>query len=98
MRGLFFDEAPVAGPFCVVGAARHRGYAARMPPSPDRSPDPDARFKTALQILAILGLAGVAATVFHKAFADLGLLWQQHSGADFWAAFARYVFKNLAGG
>lgn len=62
------------------------------------SPDPDARFKTVLQILAILGLIGVAATVFHKALADLSLLWQQHSGGDFWAAFARYVFKNLAGG
>lgn len=61
-------------------------------------PDPDARFKTVLQLLAILGLIGVAAMVFHKAFADIGTLWQQHSGADFWAALARYVFKNLAGG
>ena len=61
-------------------------------------PDPDARFKTALQCLAILGLIGLAAMVFHKALADVSLLWQQHSGSDFWAALARYVFKNLAGG
>lgn len=59
--------------------------------------DPDALFKTVLQALAILGLVGLMAMVFHKAFADVSLLWQQHSGSDFWAAFARYVFKNLAG-
>lgn len=63
-----------------------------------RPPDPDARFKTALQLLAIAGLIGLAAMVFHKAFADVGVLWQQHSGSGFWAALARYVFKNLAGG
>lgn len=59
--------------------------------------DPDALFKTVLQVLAILGLLGLLAMVFHKAFADVSLLWQQHQGADFWPAFVRYVFKNLAG-
>ncbi|MBN9373279.1 hypothetical protein JNX00_03795 [Hydrogenophaga sp. YM1] len=59
--------------------------------------DPDALFKTVLQVLAILGLMGLLAMVFHKAFTDLALLWQQHSGTDFWPAVVRYVFKNLAG-
>lgn len=60
--------------------------------------DPDELFKTALQVLAILGLIGLLAMVFHKAFADISVLAQQHSGGEFWAALARYLFKNLAGG
>lgn len=60
--------------------------------------DPDEIFKTALQVLAILGLIGLLAMVFHKAFADISVLAQQHSGGEFWAALARYLFKNLAGG
>lgn len=63
-----------------------------------RPSDPDARFKTALQLLAIAGLIGVAAMVFHKALADVGVLWQTHSGGAFWSELARYVFRNLAGG
>ena len=59
--------------------------------------DPDALFKTVLQVVAILGLMGLMAMVFHKAFADVSVLWQQHSGAAFWAELARYLFKNLAG-
>lgn len=60
--------------------------------------DPDELFKTALQVLAILGLIGLLAMVFHKAFADISVMAQQHSGGEFWAALARYLFKNLAGG
>lgn len=60
--------------------------------------DPDELFKTALQVLAILGLIGLLVMVFHKAFADISVLAQQHSGGEFWAALARYLFKNLAGG
>ncbi|CDN86347.1 hypothetical protein BN948_00748 [Hydrogenophaga intermedia] len=59
--------------------------------------DPDALFKTVLQVIAILGLMGLMAMVFHKAFADVSVLWQQHSGTAFWAELARYLFKNLAG-
>ena len=70
--------------------------------SPDRHnqrmpKDPDAFFKTALQVVGILGLTGMLAMVFHKGFADISILWQQHSGGDFWAALARYLFRNLAG-
>lgn len=57
----------------------------------------DERFKTALQIVAILGLVGLLSMVFHKAFADISLVWQQHSGGDFWVALARYLLRNLAG-
>jgi hypothetical protein len=35
--------------------------------------------------------------VFHKAFIDVALLWEQHAGGDFRAALARYLFRNLAG-
>ncbi len=59
--------------------------------------DPDALFKTVLQVVAILGLVGLLGMVFHKAFADVSLLWQRHPGADFWPELLRYVFKNLAG-
>jgi len=59
--------------------------------------DPDALFKTVLQVIAILGLVGLLAMVLHKAFADVSVLWHAHSGAAFWSALARYVFKNLAG-
>ncbi len=57
----------------------------------------DEHFKTALQILAILCLVGLFAMIFHKAFADISVVWQQHSGADFWVALGRYLFRNLAG-
>ncbi|HSX92472.1 MAG TPA: hypothetical protein VLG41_06105 [Hydrogenophaga sp.] len=59
--------------------------------------DPDALFKTVLQVVAILGLVGLMAMVLHKAFADVSVLWQQHSGSAFWSELARYLFKNLAG-
>lgn len=57
----------------------------------------DERFKTALQVVGIAGLAGIMAMLFHKGFADISVLWQQHSGGDFWIALARYLFRNLAG-
>lgn len=57
----------------------------------------DEHFKTALQILAILCLVGLFAMIFHKAFVDISVVWQQHSGADFWVALGRYLFRNLAG-
>lgn len=59
--------------------------------------DPDARFKTVLQVLGIAGLIAMLSMVFHKGFVDIAALWQQHDGADFLAALARYVFRNLAG-
>jgi hypothetical protein len=59
--------------------------------------DPDARFKTALQVVGIAGLMGMLAMIFHKGFSDISVLWQQHSGAEFWAALARYMLRNLAG-
>ena len=62
------------------------------------SKDHDSPFTTALQLLAILCLIALFSMVLHKAFADLSALAQQHSGADFWAAVARHVLRNLAGG
>ncbi len=53
--------------------------------------------KTLLQIVAILVLVGLVAMVLHKAFADVSVVWQQHSGADFWKALGRYLLRNLAG-
>ena len=55
-------------------------------------------FKTTAQVFAILCLMAIFAMVFHKAFVDVSLLAQQHSGADFWAALVRLVLRNLAGG
>jgi hypothetical protein len=55
-------------------------------------------FKSALQVLAILCLIALFSMIAHKAFADIALLMQQHSGGDFWAALARRVLRNLAGG
>lgn len=57
----------------------------------------DERFKTALQIAAIVCLLGLVSMIFHKAFADISLVWEQHSGGDFWVALGRYLFRNLAG-
>jgi len=57
----------------------------------------DEHFKTALQIVAVVCLLGLFSMIFHKAFADISLVWQQHSGSDFWVALGRYLFRNLAG-
>ena len=57
----------------------------------------DEHFKTGLQIVAIVCLIGLLSVIFHRAFADISLVWQQHSGADFWVALGRYLFRNLAG-
>ncbi len=57
----------------------------------------DEHFKTALQIVAVVCLLGLFSMIFHKAFADISLVWQQHSGGDFWVALGRYLFRNLAG-
>ncbi len=58
---------------------------------------PDDLSKTLLQIVAILALAGLVAMVLHKAFADVSVVWQQHSGTEFWKALGRYLLRNLAG-
>lgn len=58
----------------------------------------DERFKTVLQVLAILLLVLICSVILHKAYADVSLLAGEHSGADFWRALARYLFKNLSGG
>ena len=55
-------------------------------------------FKTAMQVFAILLLVALLSTILHKALADVSALAQQHSGTDFWAALARQVLRNLAGG
>ena len=55
-------------------------------------------FKTALQAVAVLCLVALFAMLLHKAFADVSALAQRHSGSDFWAALARQVLRNLAGG
>lgn len=58
----------------------------------------EALFKSALQLVAILGLALIFAVILHKGYGDVARLAREHAGTDFWAALARYVFKNLAGG
>lgn len=45
----------------------------------------------------VLASLGLFAVIFHKAFADISVVWQQHSGGDFWVALGRYLFRNLAG-
>jgi len=55
-------------------------------------------FKTGMQIVAILGLVLIFAVILHKGYVDIIRLANEYHGADFWAALARYMFKNLAGG
>jgi hypothetical protein len=57
----------------------------------------EEHIKTALQVVGILCLMGLFAMIFHKAFVDISVVWQQHSGGDFWVALGRYLFRNLAG-
>jgi hypothetical protein len=54
--------------------------------------------KTVLQWLAIALLALIIGIILHKGYVDIASLAQAHSGADFWRALARHVFKNLSGG
>jgi hypothetical protein len=54
-------------------------------------------FKTVLQVVSILCLIGLLSMVFHKAWVDIAVLWQQHAGGNFLAALARYLLRNLAG-
>jgi len=51
-----------------------------------------------VQVLGILGLVLIVATVLHKATADVSRLAQQHSGVDFWLALIRQILRNLSGG
>jgi undecaprenyl pyrophosphate phosphatase UppP len=55
-------------------------------------------FKTVLQVFAILCLVLIFSMIFHKAFADISELAQQHSGSEFWAALAWKVIWNIAAG
>jgi len=57
----------------------------------------DAIFKTVLQIVAIVLLALIVAVILHKGYADVSAISREHSGADFWRALARHLFKNLSG-
>jgi hypothetical protein len=61
------------------------------------SPRAEERFKSALQLLAIAGLALIVLVILHKAYVDVAALAEQHSGAGFWRALARYLLRNLAG-
>jgi len=54
-------------------------------------------FKTVLQVLAILMLAGIAAMLVHKGYADVSALAQANPGEGFWKALGRYMLRNLAG-
>jgi hypothetical protein len=54
-------------------------------------------FKTVLQVFSILCLIGLLSMIFHKAWADVAVLWQQNAGGNFLAALARYLLRNLAG-
>jgi hypothetical protein len=54
-------------------------------------------FKTVLQVMAILLLAGIVGMVLHKGYADVAQLAHDNPGDGFWKALARHVFRNLAG-
>ena len=57
----------------------------------------EERFKTVLQVFAILGLAAIMLVLLHKGYSDVNELARTH-GQDFWQALARYALRNLAGG
>lgn len=63
-------------------------------PTPMKAPSS----QTVLQAVAIVCIVGLLAMIGHKAVADVSLVWDQHSGLDFWKALARYLLRNLAGG
>ena len=50
-----------------------------------------------LQVLGILGIAGIFSVIGHKALSDMGALAAQYAGADFWVRLGRYVIANLGG-
>ncbi|MDB5752342.1 MAG: hypothetical protein JWP65_2763 [Ramlibacter sp.] len=54
-------------------------------------------FKTVLQVLAILMLAGICLMVLHKGCADITALAREHPGDGFWGALARQLFRNIGG-
>jgi hypothetical protein len=60
--------------------------------------DLNNQIKAALQALAVLCGLLILSMVAHKSFNDISSLAQQYSGVDFWAALARQVVRNLAGG
>lgn len=64
-------------------------------PMPSRA---EERFKAVLQWLAIALLALMMGVILHKGYVDVSRLVDEHSGADFWRALARHLFKNLSGG
>jgi hypothetical protein len=65
---------------------------------PNAGRNRDDRSTIVLQVLGIVGLVLMVATVLHKASADVSQLAQQHSGVDFWLALARQMLRNLSGG
>lgn len=67
----------------------------RSAPMPSRA---EEHFKTVLQWLAIALLALIIGIILHKSYVDIARLVEAHSGADFWRALARHLFKNLSGG
>lgn len=54
--------------------------------------------KTLLQVFAVALGVFILAMIAHKAHADISLIAQKFSGADFWLELARYLVGNLAGG
>lgn len=54
--------------------------------------------KTVLQVLAILGLAGICLMILHKGYTDMTALARSHPGEGFWPELARYLLRGLAGG
>lgn len=58
----------------------------------------ESAFKTVLQVLAILLLAGICLTILHKGYGDVTSLARSNGGDAFWPALLRYLFRNLAGG
>ena len=57
----------------------------------------EERFKTVMQVVAILLLAGIVGMVLHKGYADMMALAAENTGGNFFKALARYIFRNLAG-
>ena len=47
--------------------------------------------------VAIGLLVLIIAVILHKGYGDVSRLASEHSGADFWRALARHIFKNLSG-
>lgn len=56
------------------------------------------RFKTAMQVVAVLCIVAYFVVLAHKGSADIMMLASRYEGSEFWRALGRHLLRNLGGG